>query len=279
MGKNNRNRGGTEHDEREARKQAYEDMVYWKWEGEQPDWSVHSDVGFMEQALRPARGAKVLDLGCGLGQDSVELARRGYEVTALDSSGTFLDVARDRAERSGVSVEFVRGDMVELPFEGVFDAVVLWGNTFAMLEHEENVEVLAGIARALKKGGRALIDTQNYSSLPEETKDGWHFHADDPGLLMLIKGTKDIMRARFGFTVTAIDLAGGKRHEMPFSWRLYYVPELKQMIAEAGLSLSGIYGDDPEIADWKNWERGQPCPYCPEAFTEKAAKRIVLCET
>ena len=50
----------------------------------------------------------------------------------------------------------MHGDMAELDFQREFDAVILWGNTFAMFEHERNVATLRGIAHALKKGGRAL---------------------------------------------------------------------------------------------------------------------------
>ena len=47
--------------------QAFADMVYWKFEGEPPTWSIASDVGFMEPTLKLGRGGKVLDLGCGIG--------------------------------------------------------------------------------------------------------------------------------------------------------------------------------------------------------------------
>lgn len=175
-------------------------------------------------------------------------------------------------------VSLVQGDMIHLEFADEFDAVVLWGNTFGMFADDDNRRVLEGIFRALKPGGRALIDTQNYTGLGGELQRGWEFHKDGPDLLILTEGARDTLRARFGFNVIALNLATGKRHLMPFSWRLYLLPELERIVADAGLHLLGIYGDDPTKVDWSRHRRGEPHPYSTAGFTGDAAKRILLCQ-
>jgi SAM-dependent methyltransferase len=260
--------------------QAFSDMVYWKIEGVLTDAHVRSHVGFMERVLELKPRNAVLDLGCGLGQHCIELARRDYRVTGLDWSSAFLAAARERVKEAGVAVRLIQGDMSQLGIAGEFDAMILWGNTFGMLADEDNRHTLEGIRRALKPGGRALIDTQNYTSLGGEMKQGWGFGGfdeDDPNLLILTEDTRDVLRARFGFNALAIDLATGRRHCMPFSWRLYLLPELMHLLADVGLKLLGIYGDDPEKVDWKSYREDDPLPYSVEGYTEKAAKRIVLC--
>lgn len=256
----------------------YSSMLFWKFEGRLSDYHISAAVGFMEKALEIKQGDKILDLGCGLGGHSIELARRGYDVTGLDWSEIYLAEARNKAAATGVSVQFLQGDMTNLSFDSEFDAVVLWGNTFGEFEHEGNVNALHGIHCALRNGGRALIDTQNYQGLPEKLTQGWSFDNEDPDLLMLTQGTKDTARARFGFDVLEINLATGERQRLPYSWRLYLLPELQSMVKEAGLDLIAIYGDDPSKVDWRSYRQGDPYPYAPEGFTDAAAKRILICQ-
>jgi 2-polyprenyl-3-methyl-5-hydroxy-6-metoxy-1,4-benzoquinol methylase len=257
--------------------QCYSNPLYWEWEDTPPEWSWTSTVGFWEWVLHLEKGAKVLDLGCAMGWYTLELARRGYDATGLEWSEHSLTEAKRRMEQVDVPVRFIRGDMTQMTFKEEFDAVVLWGNTFGMFSHDENVQTLRGIQRALKPGGQILIDTQNYMCLPEKLERGWGFHGLEKKLLFLAEGTRSVTKARFGFNVLAIDFATGKRHIMPLSWRLYLVPELKQMVQDTGLDLLGIYGDDPQIVDWSKWKKGEAFPYSIEGFTDQAAKRILLC--
>jgi hypothetical protein len=146
-----------------------------------------------------------------------------------------------------------------------------------MFAHAENVATLRGIRNALKHGGRALIDTQNYTALPDKLERKWSFHDRNENLLFLTEGTRDVRQARFGFDLLAINLATGERDRLPLSWRLYLLPELEELLAAAGLELLAVHGDDPAVVDWKNWQPGEPYPYSPEGFTDNAGKRVLLC--
>ena len=122
-----------------------------------------------------------------------------------------------------------------------------------------------------------MIDTQNYTGLPTDLGKSWHFCDDDDELLFLTEDTLDAKRGRFGFDVGAIRLGTGHRRHMRFSWRLYLMPELERMLADAGLDLLRVYGDDPAVVDWHEFRRGEPWLYSPDGFTDDAAKRIMLC--
>ncbi len=96
-----------------------------------------------------------LDLGCGSGRLTVELARRGAATTGVDTSRDALAAARDRARETGVGVTFAHGDMNEpLPFpDGTFAAVT---SRLALMIARDPVATLREAARVVRPGGTVV---------------------------------------------------------------------------------------------------------------------------
>lgn len=92
------------------------------------------------------RGKRVLDAGCGTGALSIEAARRGAEVVAIDLAGTLVDLARTRvpAELNGGSITFMTGDMLD-PATGQFDHIVAM-DSIIHYQGADMVRVLSGFA-------------------------------------------------------------------------------------------------------------------------------------
>lgn len=128
-------------------------------------------------ALEP--GVKVLDLGCGYGRISNRLAEAGCEVTGFDRSERLLSLARADAERKGVSVRYVQGDMRNLPFSSEFDCAICWYTTFGYFGDDENLQVLRGVYEALRPGGVFLMDHQNRDRLVREGASAAIVHRGD----------------------------------------------------------------------------------------------------
>ena len=105
-------------------------------------------------------GVRVLDLACGPGRHSQQLAARGARVTGFDLSMPLLSRAKHRSPSIG---GFVRGDMRYLPFlDGAFDVVVNLFTSFGYFADDlEHLEVIRGIAQILSSGGTLVLDFLN----------------------------------------------------------------------------------------------------------------------
>jgi D-alanine-D-alanine ligase len=137
--------------------------VYLKTDGDvvENDQNTEQEVDVFLQATGLKPEQRVLDLCCGQGRHSIELARRGYtEVVGLDRSRYLIRLAKKRAERLGVPVSFKEGDArrFRMP-ERSFDAVALFGNSFGYFERaEDDLAVLKAVRRVLKSDGYLFMD-------------------------------------------------------------------------------------------------------------------------
>lgn len=107
------------------------------------------------------RNDRILDLCCGQGRHSLELAERGYaHVTGLDRSRYLVRLARHRARKRNLNVIFREGDARQLRFRpGSFHCVLILGNSFGYFESEEDdLRVLSSCKRVLRPGGTLLLD-------------------------------------------------------------------------------------------------------------------------
>lgn len=203
---------------------------------------VRQEVDFIIRALALPEGAKVLDLCCGQGRHSLELARRGFQVVGVDLSEALLYAARQRAEREGLTITFLQSDMREIDFTDEFDAVINMFTSFGYLENEaEDEKVLRKVTQALKQGGKFLLDVMNRDWLIRNFQPmGWR--ADNEGWFVLEERTFDHLSGRME-TRWIFVARDGVRYERLSSIRLYTASELRAMLERAGLQVTNLFGD------------------------------------
>jgi SAM-dependent methyltransferase len=149
-----------------------------------------AEVAFLVDELGIGAGSRVLDVGCGPGRHALALAAQGVEVVGIDVSATFVDLARQAALDRGIAerASFVRADARALAFEGEFDAAYsLCQGAFGLLGgpassggQPDDLSVLAGMARALRRGGALAVSAFSAyfvvqhlaDAAPEDARDG-----------------------------------------------------------------------------------------------------------
>lgn len=186
----------------------------------------------------PAGGA-VLDAACGPGRHSVELALRGYRVTGVDLTPSFLEAARESAEDEGVEVEWVREDLRRFLRPRAFDLALNLFTSFGYCdEREEDLLVLRNIRESLKPGGALIIETigketavRDFTESEWYDRDGWTVLADYE-----VVGPWRGLRNRW------VLYRGTERYERSFVQRLYAGTEMEALLLEAGFSEAAVYG-------------------------------------
>jgi len=199
-----------------------------------------AEVKAMVALLGLPPGAKVLDLCCGVGRHSLELARRGFQVTAVDRTASYLAEARGRASKEGLEIEFVQEDMRTFVRPEAFDAVINYFTSFGYFESEDDDRrVVENAHSSLRPGGALLIDMMGKEILARIFSErGWREEDD-----MLILEDRQVAPDWSSVYNRWIIIKDGERREVTLSTRQYSAAELSRLLKECGFGRVEVYGD------------------------------------
>ncbi|MGC1853471.1 MAG: class I SAM-dependent methyltransferase [Solirubrobacterales bacterium] len=215
------------------------DALYWEKGGEEKARLALS-------ILEPDGCERVLELACATGRRTLELSRNGFAVVGVDIRPELLEVGACDAEQEGLWPFFVAEDPRYLDFEREFDLVLsLGGGAFEHFDDdEENLRAFEAAARALRPGGRLLMQTPNIL----------HVEAHLPARTWLEGGqVVDLIEQEWNGPTHRIDgtrrsmlecewPAGAERE--PFQRRLYSIEELAQIFETVGLRLADVFDEN-----------------------------------
>ena len=221
------------------------------WRKAIPPEQTTAEAEFLSNHLNCEEGAHVLDVPCGNGRLSFELAKRGLRVTGVDISEEFIEEARSIVTRAvgppataggtdlNAQVEFILGDMRHLEDQAIYDGAYCFGNSFAFLEYADMEKFLAGVARALKPRARFVIETgmAAESVLRDFEEQSCHEFGD---LSITIK-------ERYLATESCIDSEyifernGQMERRVAREW-IFTVAEIRRVLERAGFEILDFYG-------------------------------------
>ncbi len=187
-----------------------------------------------------APGCKVLDLCCGVGRHSLELSRRGFTVTGVDRTVSYLQKARRKAKKEKLKIEFVKDDMRTFCRPNAFDVVINLFTSFGYFENpDDNLRVTRNVHRSLRNKGVALFDLMGKEILARIfTERGWN---EENGIFILEerKPTKNWswMENRW------IIINDKEKREFKITHRLYSAFEFSELLKDCGFSSVDAYGD------------------------------------
>lgn len=201
---------------------------------------TQQEVGFIIDTLHLPVKAEILDLYCGYGRHAIELAKYGYQVTGVDGTSAFIDIARQKAVEADVAVSFEHRDMRELSYHIQFDAVINMFAAFGYFSDKENALVLERIADALRDGGFLLMDLLNQEWMARSNLNRYWRHPSGEYVLSykaeLQHGTAKMKRE-------VINQTTGEKMGYEFDLRTYSLYELETLLRASGLHIKATFGN------------------------------------
>ncbi len=200
------------------------------------------EVDFIIKALGLKKKDLLLDLCCGHGRHSLELAKRGYRVKGLDYSKVLIEKGKTAAKKQKLTIEFRQGDARNLPYKDeFFDGVIMMGNSFGYtVEPADDRKILQEVYRVLKPAGKFLLDITNGEYVLKHLSPvAWHKATDD--LYVLRK--KEYSQEFKGIVAKEIVLSTqkGLLNELDYFERIYSQTEISRLLEENGLRVLAIH--------------------------------------
>ena len=198
-------------------------------------------INLLQRSISVNTRSSVLDIACGSGRHSLELARRGFNVTGFDLSKFLIGEAKKGQKESkekDLKVRFLIKDMRNFNFNNSFDIAVNIFTSFGYFDNDqENLSVIRNVSDSLKTGGYFLFDFLNKRYL-EENLISMTKQKHESSTVIQTRKIED------GFVKKNITISeGGKVSEFNETLRLYSLAEFKKAFKGCGLKILNLFGD------------------------------------
>ena len=201
------------------------------------------ECDFIEQELDYNKSLKILDVGCGTGRHSIELAKRGYIVIGIDLSESQIKKAREKAKTSGLMIDFQQQDARDLHLDSSYDvAIMLCEGGFPLMETDEmNYEILQNVTRVLKKEARFIFTTLNGLFPLYHSVEQFCSSTSEEGNATYRSNTFDLMTFR-DYNITEIEDDDGNKKTIECNERYYVPSEITWLLKSLGYQKIDIFG-------------------------------------
>jgi SAM-dependent methyltransferase len=201
---------------------------------------AEDEVNSVIDLLGIQQGSKILDLCCGPGRHSIELAKKGYSVTGVDRTSSYINKAREKATLNGVEVDFITEDMRKFLRSNKFDVILNLYTSFGYFSNPDDDKlVLNNILSSLKKGGKFLVETIGKEILARIFLErNWYKKGD-----VIYLEERKIEDGWGMISNKWILIKDNKTKEYSFRHRLFSGAELSMLLHDIGFKSVKLYGD------------------------------------
>jgi len=190
-----------------------------------------TEARLVKRLLFLRRGQRALDIPCGMGRLTVPLAKSGVFMTGIDLTADYIATARRLAAREQVDVRLICSDMRRIDFCNEFHAAFNWFGSFGYFSDADNLRFCQAVCRALKPGGRFLIDGMHKAwVLSHFRREHEELHDNGVRLVRRTRWHDRTQRVRSSWTFCR----GHETEEHSLSMRLFNASDMRRLLRRAG---------------------------------------------
>lgn len=204
-----------------------------------PPGLSEAECSFIEDVAALQPNNRVLDLMCGYGRHALELAKRGYLVTAVDNSQAYISEIRDKAKAEELSIEAIEAGALDVSLRQTYNAILCMGNSFAFFHKENAISLLKKLSSHLEPQGVFIINTWMIAEIAiRHFQEREWYPVDD---------YKCMLRYQFLFHPSRIEsqhtliVPDGSIEVLEGVDYVFTLNELEEMFQQAGLQLRAVY--------------------------------------
>lgn len=124
-----------------------------------PAGLTEAEVDFIIDIAELKENSRLIDLMCGYGRHTLALARKGCEVTAIDSAEDYIEEIKQISRKENLPVTAEVGNVAQTRFSGSFEAAICMGNSYSFFDEAGLMRLFANVAALLQPGAKFIINT------------------------------------------------------------------------------------------------------------------------
>jgi len=220
-----------------------------------PEKTTLAEVDFIFDASKLNTESHLLDIMCGYGRHSIELAKRGVHVSAVDNLPDYINEIKEKAAVQNLDIDCICADVLELQIDKKFDVVICMGNSLQFFNEEDTLRVLTNISDHIKPGGKFYINTWSLTEIAVKNikEKSWSRIED----FLLISDCKILFYPTRMEMNSIIMTDKGEREEKIGIDYIFSINEMEAMLNKTGFRLKEIYS----IPGKKLFTVGEPRAY------------------
>ncbi|HZF63808.1 MAG TPA: class I SAM-dependent methyltransferase [Chitinophagaceae bacterium] len=211
------------------------------WEKAIPDDITRQEVDFLVGELNLQQGQHVLDIPCGFGRHSIELSKRGFYVTGIDISETFIKSLRNKIDSEKLNIKAIQADILTVQLSETFSGALCLGNSFGYFSAHKMKSFVEKISSSLRSGGKVII---NSGMVAESILPNFSNYAKNKSYTVgnITMDVTNIYKVEDSYMISnLLYTKEGKTEEHSFKHYVFTLGEIKRLLEQYGLRTMATY--------------------------------------